>query len=68
MSTTISRGWLAADVERLRPRLPKEGLMDFASYKAISFRRDGRVLHATLNRPETLNSINGELEEDLASI
>jgi enoyl-CoA hydratase len=42
--------------------------MDFASYKAITFRRDGRVLHATLNRPETLNSINGELEEDLASL
>jgi enoyl-CoA hydratase len=42
--------------------------MDFASYKAIAFRRDGRVLHATLNRPETLNSINAELEEDLASL
>jgi enoyl-CoA hydratase len=68
MSTTISRGWLAADVERLRAAITEEGLMDFASYKAISFRRDGRVLHATLNRPETLNSINGELEADLASL
>lgn len=39
--------------------------MDFSNYTAITFRRDGRVLHATLNRPETLNAINRELQYDL---
>jgi enoyl-CoA hydratase len=42
--------------------------MDFSSYQALVFRRDGRVLHATLNRPETLNSIDGVLEEDLGRL
>jgi len=26
--------------------------VDFSNYKTILFRRDGKVLHATLNRPE----------------
>ena len=39
--------------------------MDFSKYRAIVFRRAGRVLHATLNRPETLNSIDQELQHDL---
>jgi enoyl-CoA hydratase len=40
--------------------------MDFSRYHAIAFRREARVLHATLNRPDALNAINDELEEDLA--
>lgn len=39
--------------------------MNFSSYKAIAFRRDGRVLHATLNRPEAMNAVDAELDEDL---
>jgi enoyl-CoA hydratase len=42
--------------------------MDLSKYHAIAFRREGRVLHATLNRPETLNAINAELEEDLSAL
>src|ERR1700730_1526547 len=42
--------------------------MDFSKYHAIALKREGRVLYATLNRPETLNAINGELEEDLSAI
>lgn len=39
--------------------------MNFSDYRAMSFRREGRVLHATFNRPETLNAINRELQYDL---
>ena len=39
--------------------------MDFSHYKAIEFRREGRVLYATLNRPDTRNAIDGELQPDI---
>ncbi|TAL03589.1 MAG: enoyl-CoA hydratase/isomerase family protein [Rhodospirillaceae bacterium] len=39
--------------------------MNFSDYKAIVFRRDGRVLHATFNRPETMNAIDDDLQADL---
>ena len=42
--------------------------MDFSQYQAIVFRRDGRVLHATLNRPETLNAIDPGLEAELGTL
>jgi len=42
--------------------------MDFSSYKAIAFRRDGFILHATFNRPDTLNAVDGEMEEDLSHL
>jgi enoyl-CoA hydratase len=42
--------------------------MNFADYRAIVFRREGRVLHATFNRPDTLNAFNEELEEDVARL
>jgi hypothetical protein len=29
--------------------------MDFANYNAIEFGRDGKVLHARFNRPDTWN-------------
>jgi enoyl-CoA hydratase len=38
--------------------------MNFASYKAIQFRRDGKVLHATFNRPDTLNAFDHDLHTE----
>ncbi len=42
--------------------------MDVTSYKAITFRRDGHVLHATFNRPDTMNAVDPEMEDDLSRI
>lgn len=42
--------------------------MDFGAFKAIVFRRDGKVLHATLNRPETLNAVDDDMDRDLAHL
>jgi enoyl-CoA hydratase len=39
--------------------------MNFSDYRAIGFRRDGKVLHATFNRPDTLNAIDPDLHQDL---
>ncbi len=39
--------------------------MNFSAYRAIALRRDGAVLHATLNRPETMNAIDEELHDEL---
>jgi enoyl-CoA hydratase len=38
--------------------------MNFETYKALAFRRDGRVLHVTFNRPDTLNAFDNELHRD----
>lgn len=38
--------------------------MDFSSYQAIEFRRDGKVLHATFNRPDSLNAFDGVLHAE----
>lgn len=38
---------------------------NFSEYKAIGFRRDGKVLHATFNRPATLNAVDPDLHHDL---
>ncbi|MGO9512680.1 MAG: enoyl-CoA hydratase/isomerase family protein [Steroidobacteraceae bacterium] len=42
--------------------------MEFSEYRAMVFRRDGKVLHATLNRPETLNAIDDDMDRDLARL
>src|SRR5216684_2829881 len=42
--------------------------MDFSRYSAISLRRDGKVLHATLNRPETLNAVDDTMESELGTL
>lgn len=42
--------------------------MNFSAYSAIAFRRDGKVLHATLNRPETLNAVDPVMESELARL
>jgi enoyl-CoA hydratase len=39
--------------------------MNFSDYRAMEFRRDGKVLHATFNRPATLNAIDPDLHHDL---
>jgi len=38
--------------------------MNYENYKTLSFRRDGRVLHVTFNRPETLNAFDNEMHGD----
>jgi enoyl-CoA hydratase len=42
--------------------------MNFSDYRAMLFRRDGHVLHATLNRPDTLNAVDADLEHDLGRL
>jgi len=42
--------------------------MDYDHYRAIDFRRDQAVLHVTLNRPDTLNAIDDDLDEDLSHL
>jgi enoyl-CoA hydratase len=39
--------------------------MKFSDYRAIEFRRDGKVLQATFNRPDTLNAVDSDLHHDL---
>lgn len=42
--------------------------MTFSDYNAIAFRRSGRVLHATFNRPDTLNAFDEALEHDVGRL
>jgi len=42
--------------------------MDFEQYKAIAFRRDGKVLHATFNRPEVLNAFDAQLDHEVGRL
>lgn len=42
--------------------------MDYSRYKAIAFRRDGRVLHATFNRPESQNAFDADLDDELGTL
>jgi len=42
--------------------------MQFSDYRAISFRRDARILHATFNRPDTLNAFDADLERDVGRL
>jgi enoyl-CoA hydratase len=39
--------------------------LKFTDYKALAFRREGRVLHATFNRPATMNAMDDDLQTDL---
>ena len=38
--------------------------MTFENYTALAFRREGHVLHATFNRPDTLNAFDADLHGD----
>jgi enoyl-CoA hydratase len=42
--------------------------MDFSSYQRIVFRRDGKVLHATFNRPEVLNAFDSQLDHEVGRL
>lgn len=42
--------------------------MNFDAYRRLSFTRRGRILTVTLNRPETLNAVDGEMHEDLSRV
>ena len=42
--------------------------MDYASYREIEIRREGRVLTLTLNRPASLNAVNARMHHELARI
>jgi enoyl-CoA hydratase len=42
--------------------------MDFSSYQTIVFRRDGKVLHATLNRPEVLNAFDAQMDNEVGRL
>lgn len=39
--------------------------MSLSGYKAMALRRDGRVLQATFNRPETMNALDEEMQDEL---
>ena len=34
-------------------------------YEAVDYRREGRIAYITLNRPQVLNAVNDQLDEDL---
>lgn len=38
--------------------------MDLDSYRSLALRRDGRVLHASFNRPDTLNAFDTAMQEE----
>lgn len=42
--------------------------LDFASYRHIRFERRGRVLTASLNRPDALNAVDGPLHTELSRL
>lgn len=42
--------------------------MDITSYQAIAFRQAGKVLHATFNRPDTLNAFDDELDGEVGRL
>lgn len=42
--------------------------MDFSTYKALKLERDNGILTITLNRPETLNSIDDDMDKELARV
>lgn len=42
--------------------------MKYEDYKTISFKREGKVLTVTLNRPDVLNAVNGDLHTELSHV
>lgn len=52
---------------RTGPRQP-ETTLDLSSYRAISLERSGRILYATLNRPQSLNAVDETMHTELARL
>ena len=46
------------------PRHEPGMTMNLDSYKSLALRRDGRVLHATFNRPDALNAFDAALHDE----
>ena len=42
--------------------------MDFDAYRRLSFSRRGRVLTVTLDRPESLNAVDGAMHDELSRV
>jgi len=42
--------------------------VDYSHYRKIVFRRDGKVLHATFNRPEVLNAFDAEMDQEVGRL
>ncbi|MGP3791507.1 enoyl-CoA hydratase/isomerase family protein [Pseudomonas sp. B392_1p] len=42
--------------------------MDFSSYQALRLERDNGILTITLNRPDTLNAIDDDMDKELARV
>ena len=42
--------------------------MDQSRYRTLEFRRSGRVLTIVMNRPDSLNSVNYALHEELGRV
>ena len=41
--------------------------MEYPAYETLSIRRDGAILHLSMNRPELLNATNAKMELELAN-
>jgi enoyl-CoA hydratase len=39
--------------------------MDYTTFKALAFQRDGKVLTLSLNRPEAMNALDDRMQEEL---
>ena len=44
------------------------GQPDYSDISTIDVKRDGRILYLTLNRPEKLNAVNGDMHHDLSVV
>ena len=42
--------------------------MNLSEYKTLLLRRDGKVLHATMNRPDSLNAVAGQMHHELEQL
>ncbi|MEC7256293.1 MAG: enoyl-CoA hydratase-related protein, partial [Pseudomonadota bacterium] len=40
----------------------------FDDYQALSFAREGRILTITMNLPDTLNAMNGQLHAEMSRV
>ena len=42
--------------------------MDYSRYQTLSFRREGRILLLSFNRPQAMNAVNQQMHSELASV